>query len=284
MSFFHAIPSLIKFKISLAVTFTTLTGFIIFHEEFHRNLFLLLAGVFCLASGANALNQIQEEQHDSRMIRTKNRPLPSGSLNKLQAVIFAVLFILAGALLLFYYFPLLTILLGLFNIFWYNVVYTPLKRVTPLAVIPGSLVGALPLLMGWVAAGGSVQDIRIWMLSVFLIIWQIPHFWLILSNHNNDYESAGFPGIERLFSEKNIRYVIFSWMLATVFSSLLLPTFSLIIHPFTLASLISANLLLMIIFIVKLFSKNLHISKYLMISINLYMIIVLLLCIMNVFL
>jgi protoheme IX farnesyltransferase len=171
--------------------------------------------------------------------------------------------------------------LGIFNIIWYNLVYTPLKRITPLAVIPGSLIGAVPAIMGWVAAGGNIADRQILILSVFLIIWQIPHFWLILMKHNSDYEKAGFPGIERIFSEKNIRYIIFSWLLATVFSSVLLTVSGFISHTATIIILIAGNLIIIYFFFTHIFNRNqIHLKK-LIISINLYMFFVVSLAICN---
>lgn len=282
MSFFRKIADLIKYKISLAVTFTAFAGFFLFSKNFHTHIFFLIAGLFCLASGAMVINQIQEQRFDKNMERTRHRPLPEGRISRLSALLVAFVFILAGAVILYLFFPVLTVVLGLFNIFWYNAVYTPLKRLTPLAVVPGSLIGAVPALMGWIAAGGNIADRQIWVLSAFFIIWQIPHFWLILMKHNNDYEKAGFPGIERIFSEKNIRYIIFAWLLATVFSSLLLTVSGFISHTATIIILIAGNLIIIYVFFTHIFNRSQIQLKKLIISINLYMFFVVSMAIFNI--
>lgn len=268
--------ALIKYKITLAVVFTALIAFALGGAAWSPDFFSLLASVFLLSSGAMALNQLQEMHFDALMQRTDDRPLPKGYLKPLPALFIAISAIGAGSLIAFLFLPLPTLLLGLFNILWYNAVYTPLKRVTPLAVMPGSLVGAMPALMGWSAAGGMLYDERIISLSVFLFLWQIPHFWLILQKYNNDYENAGFPGIERLFSAPHIKYVVFSWMLATCFASLLFISSGLISFLAFIWILLAANILLIYLFFNYLKTNKPPQHRWAMASINMYMIVVLL--------
>jgi protoheme IX farnesyltransferase len=275
MHSFRYILNLIKYKIAFAITFTTLTGFILFEKGFNLNLLWTLLGVFLLSSGAMALNQVQERQYDARMKRTSNRPLPTGNMNQKQALIWVAFFLLTGATILYFYLPVVTVLLGLFNVVWYNFVYTPLKRVTPFAVVPGSVIGAVPALIGWCAAGGNLFNIQIWVIALFLFLWQIPHFWLILHYYNDDYEKGGFPGIERVFSSGNIKYIIFVWVLATSFSSLLFPIFDLITQPILIGGLIVANIVLIFLFSQLLITKR-PVQKIISFaSINIYMLVVL---------
>src|SRR5574338_1116718 len=125
------------------------------------------------------------------MKRTRNRPIPSGKISPENALKIAVTLLIAGATMIYAGSGLLALGLGLLNLLWYNAIYTKLKKVNPLAIIPGSLVGAIPPAVGWVAAGGSISDPRILIISSFFFIWQIPHFWLLLLVLDKDYETAG---------------------------------------------------------------------------------------------
>jgi len=220
-----SIPALIKYKVSLAVTFTALTGFIVFNGKFDLLTLKMAFAVFILASGSSALNQFQERKFDAIMNRTKHRPIPSGNISPRTALLISVLFIVAGLVLLFSGFGLIPALLGLFNICWYNFIYTNLKRVTSFAVVPGSLVGAVPVFIGWTAAGGNVFSSTIIFIGFFLFIWQIPHFWLLMLKYGKEYEEAGFPTVNQTFNPKSLRNIIFSWIVATTFSAILIPLF-----------------------------------------------------------
>jgi protoheme IX farnesyltransferase len=283
MSSIREIVKLIKYKIAIAITFTTTTGFILFERGVNFNLIWAVLGVFCLSSGAMALNQLQERNYDSRMHRTSTRPLPSGKMNPGQVIFWVVFFLLAGIIILYLFLPPITLLLGLFNVIWYNAVYTPLKRITPFAVVPGSIIGAVPALIGWAAAGGNILDFQIWVVAIFLFLWQIPHFWLILHYYNDDYEKGGFPGIERVFSQENIKYIIFVWVLATSFSSFLFPIVGLITQPLLVAGLIAANLSLIYLFSRQLIKKRTAQKTISFASINIYMIVVLCFTLVNLF-
>lgn len=284
MSILTEIPGLIKYKISLAVTFTAFVGFVLLRKSINSEVLLLLAGIFCLSSGAMVINQIQERYFDAKMTRTQHRPLADQRMTTLQGSFIAGICIITGIIILFAFYPLLTVLLGILNIIWYNGIYTPLKRITPFAVVAGSIIGAIPAVMGWIAAGGNIVDPPVVAISVFLIIWQIPHFWLILLLHNNDYEKAGFPGIDRIFSRNNSHFVIFAWVLATTGSSLLLPATGLITHVVPLMLLIAVNLLLIFLFVAAFFTKKKINTRQLVIAINVYMVLVLGMTILSVFL
>jgi protoheme IX farnesyltransferase len=105
----------------------------------------------------------------------------------------------------------------------YNGVYTPLKRVTPFAALPGSLIGALPPVVGWVAAGGYLSDPTIHMVAFFFFLWQIPHFWLLLLYYEQDYQDGGMPSLFDRFDRRQIARLTFLWIAAVCVAALLLP-------------------------------------------------------------
>jgi protoheme IX farnesyltransferase len=213
--------ALMRLRLSVMVTFSALIGFLIAPYQSRTDLFLLVAGVFLLACGTSALNQIQEKERDKLMARTKNRPLAAGHLSLSSAGLMVLLMLTAGSLALAFigWAPLL---LGIANIFFYNAVYTPLKTRTPLAILPGALVGAIPPVMGWTAAGGPLLHPTIVYVAAFMLLWQLPHFWLLLVAHAKDYERAGFKGFPKFLNPEHIRAIIFSW---TLLSSLFLFSF-----------------------------------------------------------
>ena len=125
----------------------------------------------------------------------------------------------------------LTAGLGALAVLWYNGVYTYLKRRTSLASVIGSVIGAIPHAIGWVCAGG-VLDGPILSLSFFLLMWQVPHFWLLAMRLDNDYERASFPTFVRAMGADSVSRVTFMWTAATAASALLLPIFGLSTSPF----------------------------------------------------
>ncbi len=204
-----------KVKITLAVSITTATGYLLQGSRPGTDLFLILPGIFLLASGASALNHIQEFKYDSRMDRTRNRPLPSGRISLAGAVIVALAYSLAGGLLLGLGTGWQGLLLGLMAYFWYNVVYTYLKRLSPWAVVPGSIIGSIPPVIGWVGAGGNLSDPEVLPIAAFFFIWQVPHFWLLIMKYGKEYESAGFPSLSGTMSSVQIGRMIFLWITGT---------------------------------------------------------------------
>ena len=214
------LSELTKFRITFFVAITTIVGYLIHNGGFDLNLVLPTFGVLILACGASALNEWQERNYDSQMKRTKSRPIPSGRITANNAFVISMLFIIIGSALLALD-SINVMLLGLFTLIWYNAVYTPLKQKTAIAIIPGSLVGALPPLIGWVASGGSIFDPKILVLSSFMFIWQIPHFWLLLLMYDDQYKEAGFPTLSKMFTSNQITKITFMWISILVVSSLM---------------------------------------------------------------
>jgi len=219
---------LAKIKISLLATLSTATGYLLATGKITIDMLVPTGAVFLLACGSCALNQYQEREIDRWMERTRSRPIPSGRLNPETALWVSLGLILSGALILFFGAGDLALALGLFAVLWYNLVYTPLKQKTAFAAVPGALVGAIPPALGWVAGGGEILDPRIGGVALFFFIWQIPHFWLLLLDASKDYENAGLPSITRFFSTRQIKRIVFIWLLSTGVSALTFPSIGLI--------------------------------------------------------
>jgi heme o synthase len=207
------------------VTITTIFGYISATSTIDGGMILPVLGILLLACGSAALNHFQERKTDALMNRTKNRPIPSGKISPSAVLKIAISLVMTGAVLIFVGSNLIALLLGLLNLVWYNVVYTPLKKISSLAIVPGSLVGAIPPMVGWVAGGGDILDPQIILISFFFFIWQIPHFWLLLMLLDKDYQKAGFPTLTQIFSKEQLARITFMWITATGITVLLLPIF-----------------------------------------------------------
>lgn len=234
------LSELTKIRITLFVTLTTAFGYICFSQKLSINLLIVVLGILLLACGSAVINHIQEWKTDALMERTKNRPIPSKKISVPDAVIISLILILSGSFLLLLN-GIIPLLLGLLNLIWYNAVYTPLKKVNQLAIIPGSLVGAIPPVVGWTSAGGYVFDPQILVISFFFFIWQIPHFWLLLLLLGKDYEKAGFPTLTQLFNTNQLSRITFIWIVATVVASLLIPMFGIVKNPVYYFGLLAAG-------------------------------------------
>ena len=281
-NYFQIVLALIKYKVSIAVTFTAITGYIVFSGHFDVQILTLVLGVFFLAGGSSALNECQESTYDAKMPRTMNRPIPTGKISLVEATLVSILFLVVGTAILYVAFGAVTALLGLLNIVWYNGIYTYLKRVTPFAVVPGSLVGAIPALMGWTAAGGYVFEPTIIFIAFFLFIWQIPHFWLLMLKYGDEYENAGFPTINQSISSESLKKIIFIWVMATSAFSITIPLFIRNISLSFFLLIFALNLLFVLLFARLSFGQAAGMNlKKSFISINVYMILFMILLILH---
>ena len=222
---------LTKIKITLFVTITTAFGFISAAGNVNAGIIAPVLGILLLACGSAAVNHYQERKTDALMDRTKNRPLPSGRISPQNALYIALVLIITGSVILYEGAGILALGLGFLNLLWYNGIYTPLKRHYALAIIPGSMVGAIPPVVGWVSAGGSILDPQILIIAFFFFIWQIPHFWLLLLILSKDYEKAGFPTLTRTFNRDQLSRITFMWISATGITGILIPLFGIIKFP-----------------------------------------------------
>ncbi|MDN4165166.1 heme o synthase [Cytophagales bacterium LB-30] len=184
---------MLKFRLSFLVAFSSGFGYILAQTS-HTDWFvfsMLCFGGFLVSGASVTINQIIEVKYDRLMGRTQNRPLPTERLTKAEASVFALLTGAAGLYLLLLYTNPLTVLLSFISLVLYSFVYTPLKRVGPIAVFVGAIPGALPPLLGWVAATGSI-DYQALLIFGIQFIWQFPHFWAIAWVADEDYKKAGF--------------------------------------------------------------------------------------------
>lgn len=210
-----------KVRISLPISLSALTGYVLFTGSTDVQGWLLTLGVFLMSCSSSVINHWQERAIDVKMPRTKNRPIPSGKISSNKAFLGAVIFALLGSVVLYVSNPIMALILSWATLVSYNVIYTPLKKVSAFAVIPGSMVGALPPLIGWAGAGGNLSSEIILLVASFFFIGQIPHFWLLLLMFGEQYQLAGLPSLNQLFSKGQIKRITYTWVLTTVASAFL---------------------------------------------------------------
>jgi len=183
---------LLKPNLSFMVVFSSVIGYLLapgITFELDKVLTLFIGGIL-VTGGANAINQIIEREGDAKMKRTMFRPIPDGRMGATEAWLFAALSGLSGTFILWYAFNPLAGILSLISLLLYAFVYTPMKRVHPIAVLIGAIPGALPPLLGWVAATGSL-GIGGWILFLIQFFWQFPHYWAIGWVGYDEYLKAG---------------------------------------------------------------------------------------------
>jgi protoheme IX farnesyltransferase len=181
-----------KAGLAVSVVFSSIAGFVLGLPEFHTSDFFILlklaVGGYCMVGASNAFNQVIEKDIDALMDRTKNRPIPSGKMSANIAIAIALLLTIIGIVLLYTINPK-TAMFGAISIFLYTSLYTPLKTVTSLSVFVGAFPGAIPFMLGWVAASGEF-GIEAGTLFLIQFFWQFPHFWAIGWFLYEDYEKA----------------------------------------------------------------------------------------------
>ena len=186
--------ALTKPRITTMVVFTTLVGFVTSSADPVRfgALLAALVGTALVAAGASVLNQVIEVDTDALMTRTRDRPLPAGRVARAEATLFGALLSALGLGALLWLSGPLAALVAAVTLVTYLAVYTPLKRVTPFSTLVGAVPGALPPVIGWAAARGSLDGGAL-VLFAILFLWQVPHFLAIAWLYRDDYARAGFP-------------------------------------------------------------------------------------------
>jgi protoheme IX farnesyltransferase len=183
-----------KAGLAISVVFSSIAGFVLGNNSFDSSSWIVLLklaiGGYCMVGASNAFNQVIEKDLDTLMDRTKNRPVPAGRMSSTVALVIASLLTIIGIALLFTINPK-TAMFGAISIFLYTSIYTPLKTVTSLSVFVGAFPGAIPFMLGWVAATGNF-GIEAGTLFLIQFFWQFPHFWAIGWFLFEDYEKAGF--------------------------------------------------------------------------------------------
>jgi len=187
---------LLKPNLSFMVVFSSVIGYLLAPGISFQwtQVIVLFAGGLLVTGGANTINQILERYSDKLMKRTMYRPMPDGRMGPAEAWIFAALTGFTGALLLGYFFNPMAGILSFISLLLYAFAYTPMKKVHPVAVLIGAIPGALPPLIGWVAATNSLTGplaLGGWVLFLIQFFWQFPHFWAIAWVGFDDYEKAG---------------------------------------------------------------------------------------------
>jgi len=207
--------SLTKARLALSVVFSSVAGYFLAVDVVNfSDLILLVVGGYCIVGASNSFNQIIEKDKDALMDRTKNRPLPANEITTQNAFWISVFLTLIGIFCL-YLINYKTAFFAAISVFLYTCVYTPLKPITPLSVFVGAIPGAIPFMLGWVAATGSfgIEPGTLFMIQFF---WQFPHFWALGWMLDDDYKKAGFIMLPTGIRDKStalqiILYII--WMM-----------------------------------------------------------------------
>ena len=217
---FNAILELTKYRLSLSVLFSSIAGYLIAMDFFSVEPFLLLLiGGFFLVGASNGFNQIIERERDALMDRTKNRPIPLGKISPKFAFVICLIMIFSGIVLL-YLINFRTAFFGLISALIYIFIYTPLKTRTPLCVFFGAIPGAIPFMLGWVAATNKF-GIEPGVLFMIQFFWQFPHFWSIGWLSDDDYKKAGFKMLPTGKKDKSTAFQIVFYTIWTILVSLI---------------------------------------------------------------
>ncbi|WP_159950160.1 heme o synthase [Polaribacter septentrionalilitoris] len=273
---FSDFKQLTKVGLSLSVVFSSVAGYLLAVEVVsYFTLFLLSLGGFFMVGASNAFNQVIERDTDAMMKRTQNRPLPTGRMSKNTALTIAILFTILGIVILYTINPK-TALFGAISIFIYTSVYTPLKPVTPLSVFVGAIPGAIPFMLGWVAATNQF-GIEAGFLFMIQFFWQFPHFWAIGWLQFEEYKKAGFNMLPMNTKDKGaVKQIIFYTviMILVSISPVLKLSGAFYIHPIT-AVIVAILGLYMLYFGIKLHKSEDNIdARKLMLSSVLYITVV----------
>lgn len=212
-----------KAGLAISVVFSSIAGYLLGIDEFSLEripqLLMLSVGGYCMVGASNAYNQVIEKDLDALMDRTKNRPVASGRMSPNHALFLASLLTIIGLILLYMINPK-SAMFGAISIFLYTSVYTPLKTVTSLSVFVGAFPGAIPFMLGWVAATGNF-GIEAGTLFLIQFFWQFPHFWAIGWFLYDDYEKAGFFMLPSGKKDKSTAMQILLYTIWLIIASLL---------------------------------------------------------------
>jgi len=207
---------LTKFVLSFAVSLSALFAYVMAKGEIGADMFLSTFAVLLVAMGVSTLNQVQEHREDALMQRTKHRPIASGKWSPRTGVLIAISLITTSLILIYSLLGMIGVDLFLFSFIWYNIVYTPLKKKSALAVVPGAILGVIPPAIGWLTAGHSLLEVQFYSVALFYFVWQVPHFWLLVMLHYGDYDNGGYPTAMRLFGRNTLQKLTFVWLIMTI--------------------------------------------------------------------
>ncbi|HFD13791.1 MAG TPA: hypothetical protein ENJ34_00645, partial [Epsilonproteobacteria bacterium] len=205
-----------KFVLSFAVSLSALFAYIMAKGEVGLDMLLATFAVLLVAMGVSTLNQVQEYKSDAKMERTKNRPIASGRMTPQTGMIIGIVMILLSMVLIYALLGLTGVNIFMFAFIWYNAMYTPLKKKSALAVVPGAILGVIPPAIGWLVAGHTLKELEFIALALYFFIWQVPHFWLLVMLFHGDYKDGGYPTAMRLFGQASLQRLTFVWLIFTI--------------------------------------------------------------------
>jgi len=205
-----------KFILSFAVSLSALFAYIMAKGDVGVEMFLATLAVLLVAMGVSTLNQVQEYREDSQMERTKNRPIAAGRMTPRTGYIISAILIILSMILIYSLIGLTGVNIFMFAFIWYNAMYTPLKKKSALAVVPGAILGVIPPAIGWLMAGSSLMELDFIALALYFFIWQVPHYWLLVMLFHGDYKDAGYPTAMRLFGQASLQRLTFVWLVFTI--------------------------------------------------------------------
>ncbi len=213
-----------KSRISISVAISAVLGYLLSTETVDFHILYVFMATYLLASGSSALNQVQEWKYDEMMERTCKRPLPMKKITPKKGLMISISFLYKGLAILYFTSPtILSLLLGIAALVVYNLIYTPMKRKSSFAAIPGALIGAIPPAIGWTYGNINLLEPKLIALMLFFFIWQIPHFWLLLIIYKDQYKKAGFPVLTDLLTTEQISRISYVWIYALVLVGIFIP-------------------------------------------------------------
>ena len=286
VSFIIDFKQITKFGLSISVVVSSVAGYLLGTDKIDfKILLLLIIGGYCMVGSSNIYNQIIEREQDKLMRRTKNRPLPANRMSVNSAFIIAIILTVIGIASLYIINPK-TAMFGAISIFLYTSAYTPLKSVSPISVFVGAIPGAIPFMLGWVAATNNF-GIEAGILFLIQFLWQFPHFWAIGWLQFDEYKKAGFNMMPTGKKDKKASLLIVMYTIFMIFASII-PVFkmtgNLYLLPFS-AILILISGLVMLYYGIKLHRYQDNISaKKLMLSSVLYITIIQIIFVVDKFL
>lgn len=204
---------LVRLNISFMVVMSAYFGFLLSGKKHTFQLIIVLSAVIIHSFGTSMLNQYQEVELDKKMERTKNRPLSTGIFNEKGILIISILFILLSFVLPLTINKKNIALLFLGNLIIYNFIYTPAKKITSFALIIGSISGAIPPIIGWLAGNNSL-NLEILLVATTFYMWQVPHFLFLTEKYKDEYKNAGFKILINNTSEIKYRLILTIWILS----------------------------------------------------------------------
>jgi len=205
-----------KFVLSFAVSLSALFAYVMAKGEVGLDMLLATFSVLLVAMGVSTLNQVQEYKSDAKMERTKNRPIASGRMSPRTGLIIGIVLILLAMGLIYSLLGLTGVNIFMFAFIWYNAMYTPLKKKSALAVVPGAILGVIPPAIGWLTAGHTLMELEFIALALYFFIWQVPHFWLLVMLFHGDYKDGGYPTAMKLFGQASLQRLTFVWLIFTI--------------------------------------------------------------------